>query len=199
MQYFLLRIYVRINCSLLKAWIVTGIPFNVIENHSLWNNYYNITTPERKEYLVALSNYSTESRTEKFLTSKISAIIEKIGVNKFAAVVTDSAFNCHVDYKHGVKLDRAHHIQQQTQFYVVLCLTGCYISTSNLYAIQVFNYIILNFNILLTFYVIVFILTYYKALGVNDDGFRNAAIAATTPWQNLGYPEEQCKKTSQSI
>ncbi|PKC12752.1 hypothetical protein RhiirA5_396725 [Rhizophagus irregularis] len=29
----------------------------------------------------------------------------------------------------------------------------------------------------------------FQALGVNDDGFRNAAIAATTLWQNLGYPE----------
>ncbi|PKK71914.1 hypothetical protein RhiirC2_777807 [Rhizophagus irregularis] len=85
---------------------MSGILFNVIENHSLWNNYYNITTPERKEYLVALSNYSTESRTGKFLTSEISAIIEKIGVNKFAAVVTDThAINLMAAADDLVKLD----------------------------------------------------------------------------------------------
>ena len=74
----------------------------------------------------------------------------------------------------------------------------------------------MNFSILLIFYVIVFILTIevkyllqliiiiflkkkfikiiFLGFGVNDDGFRDAAITATTLWQNLGYPKEECRQ-----
>lgn len=55
-----------------------------------------ITTTDRKEYLVSLRNYSLESHTGEFLASEISSIIETIGTEKFAAVVTDSAANCRV-------------------------------------------------------------------------------------------------------
>ena len=40
-----------------------------------------------------------ESHTGEFLTSEISEIVEKIGVDKFAAVVTDNASNCRVARK----------------------------------------------------------------------------------------------------
>jgi len=53
-----------------------------------------VTTPARKEYLVALKNFSQESHTSEMLVKEISNVIEKIGVSKFAAVVTDSAANC---------------------------------------------------------------------------------------------------------
>src|SRR5207247_5863888 len=49
-----------------------------------------------KEYLVSLRNYSKESHTGEFLALEISDIIEKIGLDKFAAVVTDNASNCRV-------------------------------------------------------------------------------------------------------
>ena len=58
---------------------------------SLYN--FVVTTPARKEYLAALKNFS---HTGKMLAKEISAVIEKIGVSKFAAVVTDSAVNCKV-------------------------------------------------------------------------------------------------------
>ena len=58
-----------------------------------------ITTTDRKEYLVSLRNYSLESHTGDFLASEISSIIETIGTEKFAAVVTDSAANVRLQGK----------------------------------------------------------------------------------------------------
>jgi hypothetical protein len=48
------------------------------------------------EYLIALRDYSSDSHTSEFLTSEISDIIEQLGSDKFAAVVTDNAANCQV-------------------------------------------------------------------------------------------------------
>jgi hypothetical protein len=61
---------------------------------SIYN--YIVTTDTRKEYLVSLKNYSTRSHTGEFLANEISNIIEKLGSDKFAAVVTDAASNCNV-------------------------------------------------------------------------------------------------------
>ena len=66
-------------------------------HESIYN--YIVTTPERKEYLVALCNYSMESHIGEFLATEISEIVEKIGLDKFAAVVTDNASNCRVARK----------------------------------------------------------------------------------------------------
>ncbi len=49
--------------------------------------------------MVALHNYSIDSHTGKFLALKITDIIERIGINKFAAIVTDNASNCQVARK----------------------------------------------------------------------------------------------------
>ena len=35
---------------------------------------------------------------------------------------------------------------------------------------------------------------FFLGLGLNDEGFRNAAITATTLWQNLGYSEQDCRE-----
>ncbi|CAJ0754641.1 21882_t:CDS:10 [Entrophospora sp. SA101] len=142
----------RIDHALLKAWVIAGIPFEVIENpfvidlfkelnpgytppsrttlsgqlldqevarvnlniekelessnnltltldgwtsrrnESLYN--YIISTPSRKEYLIALKNYSGFSHTGNFLADEISDIVEQIGLDKFAAIVTDAAPAC---------------------------------------------------------------------------------------------------------
>ena len=63
-------------------------------HESLYN--YIVTTSERKKYLISLRNYSKESHTGEFLASEISDVIEKIGLDKFAAIVTDNAANCRV-------------------------------------------------------------------------------------------------------
>ena len=63
-------------------------------NESLYN--FIISTPSRKEYLVALNDYSASSHTGEFLANEISTIIEKIGSDKFAAIVTDAASACRV-------------------------------------------------------------------------------------------------------
>ncbi|RHZ83610.1 hypothetical protein Glove_89g38 [Diversispora epigaea] len=117
--------------SLIKMWIITGVPFEIIENpftidflkelnpgytrssHQELENAENLTlvldgwtsiksdslynfiiiTSERKEYLIALKNFSKESHTGEMLANEIAIIIEKIGSEKFAAVVTDAAAN----------------------------------------------------------------------------------------------------------
>jgi hypothetical protein len=48
------------------------------------------------EYLIGLYDYSSDSHTSEFLTEEISSIIEKLGSDKFAAIVTDNASNCRV-------------------------------------------------------------------------------------------------------
>ncbi|CAB5360578.1 unnamed protein product [Rhizophagus irregularis] len=60
-------------------------------------------------------------------------------------------------------------------------------------AIQIFNHRYLEFQhpaYLLCY----FLHSYYRGLGLNDEGFRNAAITATTLWQNLGYSEQECRE-----
>ncbi|RHZ88171.1 hypothetical protein Glove_26g327 [Diversispora epigaea] len=149
-----LQVNSRLDKSLIKMWIITGVPFEIIENpftidflkelnpgyappsrttlsgrfldeevtrvnkyidqelenaenltlvldgwtsirsDSLYN--FIIITSERKEYLIALKNFSKESHTGEMLANEIAIIIEKIGSEKFAAVVTDAAANCRV-------------------------------------------------------------------------------------------------------
>ena len=57
---------------------------------------YIIITSTRKEYLIALRNYSKELHTGEFIAREISDIIECVGSEKFAAIVTDAASNCRV-------------------------------------------------------------------------------------------------------
>ncbi|CAG8723620.1 14146_t:CDS:2, partial [Funneliformis mosseae] len=60
-------------------------------------------------------------------------------------------------------------------------------------AIQIFNTRYLEFQhpaYLLCY----FLHPYYRGLGLNDEGFRNTAITATTLWQNLGYSEQECRE-----
>ncbi|RHZ69728.1 hypothetical protein Glove_279g1 [Diversispora epigaea] len=66
-------------------------------NESLYN--YIISTLSRKEYLIALKNYSSRSQTGEFLTNEISTIVENIGSEKFAAVVTDAGSVCRIARK----------------------------------------------------------------------------------------------------
>ncbi|RIA86065.1 hypothetical protein C1645_878911 [Glomus cerebriforme] len=57
-------------------------------------------------------------------------------------------------------------------------------------AIQIFNRRYLEFQH--PAYLLCYCLhPYYRGFGVNDEGFRNTAITATTLWRNLGYPEEE--------
>jgi hypothetical protein len=65
---------------------------DIKENDSLYN--YIISTPARKEYLIALRNYSAESHTGLMLANEISDIIEQVSSEKFAAIVTDAASAC---------------------------------------------------------------------------------------------------------
>jgi len=57
---------------------------------------YIVTTDCRREFLIDLCDYSLDSHTGEFLTKEISGIIERLGSDKFAAIVTDNAANCRV-------------------------------------------------------------------------------------------------------
>jgi hypothetical protein len=56
-------------------------------------------TPNRREYLWAIEDVSSESITGEFLTNHIEKIINIIGQSKIAGLVTDGAANCKVARK----------------------------------------------------------------------------------------------------
>ncbi|CAG8800883.1 35300_t:CDS:1, partial [Gigaspora margarita] len=58
-----------------------------------------ITTSKRKEYLIKLKEYNTINHTGSFIASEIKKSIENIGVEKFAAIVTDSGANLRVAHR----------------------------------------------------------------------------------------------------
>ncbi|CAG8826569.1 27030_t:CDS:2, partial [Gigaspora margarita] len=61
---------------------------------SIYN--YIVTTNIRKEYLIGLNDYSSNSHTGEFLTNEILDIVEKLSSDKFVAIVTDAASNCNL-------------------------------------------------------------------------------------------------------
>ena len=60
-------------------------------HRSIWN--FIITTPSRKEYLYQLSDLSENSHTSIYLAEVIENVIDRIGANKIAAIVSDNASN----------------------------------------------------------------------------------------------------------
>ena len=58
----------------------------------LWN--FIILTSERKEYLYELKDFSADRHTAEFIVEQIEIIINKVDVEKFAAIVSDNAANC---------------------------------------------------------------------------------------------------------
>jgi hypothetical protein len=71
-------------------------------NESIWN--FVIHTPDHQEYLWSLKNLSSNRHTADFLAEQIEEIINKIGKNKFSAIVSDAGAN--------IKLAR-HHITEK--------------------------------------------------------------------------------------
>ncbi|CAG8843989.1 28910_t:CDS:2, partial [Gigaspora margarita] len=88
----------QINCAINKeidkadylTLALDGLTSPTME--SIYN--YIVTTDIRKEYLIGLKDYSSNSHMGEFLANEISNIIEKFGSDKFAAIVTDAASNC---------------------------------------------------------------------------------------------------------
>lgn len=60
-------------------------------HRSIWN--FIVTTPSRKEYLYQLSDLSENSHTSTYLAEVIESVIDQIGANKIAAIVSDNASN----------------------------------------------------------------------------------------------------------
>ncbi|GBC02591.1 hypothetical protein RclHR1_00470021 [Rhizophagus clarus] len=207
---------------------------------------------------VALRNYSMELHTGEFLASEISDIIEKIGLDKFTAVVTDNASNSAdlVDIKEFIA-----NCEMITGFFNNSHQGSAILAQADsiLRARPVFDWILLEHNGIVTnsnVYLLIqdeefftnchhirsiwapikecinileaksasladcfmqmiklavaifrlpssnpfktqqfrFLIIVILSLGLNDEGFRNAAITATTLWQNLGYSEQECRE-----
>lgn len=61
-------------------------------NHrSIWN--FTILTPTRKEYVIRLSDLSSDSHTGEFIADRIEEILNKVGPSKFSAIVSDNGSN----------------------------------------------------------------------------------------------------------
>lgn len=61
-------------------------------NHrSIWN--FTVLTPTRKEYVIQLSDLSSNSHTGEFIANKIEGILDLIGPSKFSAIVSDNGSN----------------------------------------------------------------------------------------------------------
>ena len=78
---------------ILKILILkTGLDsWTALNEASIWN--FVIITTERKEILYSLQDFSTQSHTGEFLTTQIEHIINKIGSQKFAGIVSDNGPN----------------------------------------------------------------------------------------------------------
>ena len=60
-------------------------------NESIWN--FVIHTTDRHQYLWSLRNLSGERYTQELLAEEIRQVLEKIGPQKFSAIVTDAGAN----------------------------------------------------------------------------------------------------------
>ncbi|RIB11952.1 hypothetical protein C2G38_2202073 [Gigaspora rosea] len=80
------------NYDEVRLYYLKGIKMASSCTESFYN--YIATTIDYKEYLIALQNYSSNSHTSEFLAKEISDLVEKVGSEKFAAIVTDNASNC---------------------------------------------------------------------------------------------------------
>ena len=61
------------------------------KNHSYWN--FIIITPDRKEYLYQLCDFSDESHTGEFIANQIESVLEAVGPDRFSAIVSDNGAN----------------------------------------------------------------------------------------------------------
>ncbi|SRR6266542_2320401 len=52
-----------------------------------------IMTDDGREYVYSLKNFSKDSHTGEFLSTKILQILDDIGIKKFCAVISDHASN----------------------------------------------------------------------------------------------------------
>ena len=64
---------------------------------SYWN--FVILTPTRQEYLYKISDLTEEKHTGQFLAEEILKVINSVGINKFATIITDNGSNVTVARK----------------------------------------------------------------------------------------------------
>ncbi|GES88694.1 ribonuclease H-like domain-containing protein [Rhizophagus clarus] len=86
------------------------------KNRSLWN--FIILTPQRKEYLYYLSDFTDYSHTGEFLARKIDNILNKVDPEKFSAICSDNASN--------VKLARSIIVKKYPNIIDMRCISHCF-------------------------------------------------------------------------
>lgn len=62
-----------------------------LKQQSIWG--FMLITSSREEYLYSLQNFSSDHHTTEFLINKIDEVIQKIGPEKFEAIVSNNAAN----------------------------------------------------------------------------------------------------------
>ncbi|POG72416.1 ribonuclease H-like domain-containing protein [Rhizophagus irregularis DAOM 181602=DAOM 197198] len=248
----------RIDCSLLKAWVMAGIPFEVVENPFVLDLFKNLNPayipPSRTTLSGRLLNEEI-SRVNKKVTSELEIADSltlslkdmKINIERLQIwcktrwvslyMTADSilcarpVFDWILLEHNGIVTNSNVYLLIQDEEFFTNCLhirsiwapikecinileaksaslADCFVQmiklaiaifrlpSSNPFkasAIQIFNHRYLEFQhpaYLLCY----FLHPYYRGLGLNDEGFRNAAITATTLWQNLGYSEQECRE-----
>src|SRR5436190_1298482 len=71
-------------------------------------------TPERKEYLYQLCDFSDNSHTGEFLANQIEIVLKEIGPDRFSALVSDNGAN--------VRLARDHINQLYPHIFNIRCI-----------------------------------------------------------------------------
>ncbi|CAG8822959.1 35297_t:CDS:2 [Gigaspora margarita] len=167
------------------------------------SNYnYIVTTNTQKEYLIVLKDYSSNSHTDEFLINEISNIVEKLGSDKFAAIVTDMVSNCNLA------------CQKIQQMYPYIWNIRCAAHVVNLIASDLknqsfFNSSHLSYSLLVKGFtdikinsssLKVWLLLEHKEsiinqeianLIANEDFFTMSALIAIEIWQSLGHTRSE--------
>ncbi|CAG8509789.1 5923_t:CDS:2, partial [Gigaspora margarita] len=170
-----------------------------LQGSSIYN--YIVTTVDRKEYLVALKDYSNSSNTGKFLAS---AVVTSIGLEKFAAVVTDSGSNCRIrtNYESSLTNNYVKNMINNENFFIncqfinqimepiKICIGRLEAQTATL-ADSIFNnrYKELNHEAYLLSY---YLHPLYHGYGLKEQTFCLASLIATNYWKALNHDETEC-------
>ncbi|CAG8789360.1 28983_t:CDS:2, partial [Gigaspora margarita] len=187
--------------KIIKAWVMAGIPYKVIKNlfiKDMFKEFLPVYNPLSKTTLsgrlldekIARVNCAIDRDIDKAvhltLANEISTVIEKLGSDKFVAVVTDAASNCNLArqemYPHIWNLLSEQNEAIMNQEIANLMANGRLVRSvwqpikEVIYALETneatladcFAYLI-------------------KLAGLKDNGFHRAALLSLELWQNLGH------------
>ncbi|CAG8781856.1 19329_t:CDS:2, partial [Gigaspora margarita] len=178
----------KTKCQISTSWVGCGISFEIIDNLFMQDLFMQLNPAYHpsgqtilsgrildeeiikvnKEVSKILKKNDNLTLNREFLASEINTIITSIGLEKFAAIVTDSGSNCRVacritnhDYLHIIDLRCiAHLINLIAEDFSKIAQVKTFIETSG--------------------------------YGLKDQTFHLASLTASNYWKALGYDEAKC-------